>query len=281
MTPIDGLTVAVLTRGSARGADYRWSPKAPEFSHRDAWNRLTSVQEHSLLCEIRGEIATLELTGLTTGRNDDVGSIVVNSLGITCGLSSASRLLPGVVQVWLDLASGKSTAQVDGLLVLADQVDGDLSPRHGLEAAIVALASEVEPAEGSSASLPATSWLGDLSLFDHRTMFLRELRSMLREGQGTVGVINLVASAQEVSGVMAKPDGKLVVLGVDTDAIDGVLRPLHWAQVPAVRPEGEVTPGKARGRQPQGCRLVSQSLAGLLALCITLAAGPLLKRVRR
>lgn len=240
MIDAEGLRVAVLTRGTPRGADYSWFPEALTPNARDRWRRLTSFEDPTLICEISEEGVALELSGLPTGRRDDVGTQIVNTLAVACPLDRASGIVPGLVDIWLDLASAVPTSDGDRLLALADDFDTDGQLAEGLAPGLRNLLDGASPRTNGGVPDAARSWLGDLGREEHRQAFSASVRSMLRDGAGTAAVLNLVASTRDITRALAEFESCLVVLGVQTEAYDGDLRPLIWDPQPLISTGVEV-----------------------------------------
>lgn len=231
--------LCVLTRGLPRGEDYHWLPAAPSGDPKGRWRGLTSFERGSLVFRAHKPRCELLISGLPTTRHDDVGTPIFNTLYVAGAINDVGTHMANLVDTWLASCGPDAKGTVTDLADrVAEVISSDsLEAPHGDDVTYLTLLIELTDGSGPTEASPTPALsdgevhlFGDLGNKSHRGHFKVFVRDCINSGYGEAAVLNLVASAKEVSSQRETPQCPMFVLGVDTDAADSEPHPLTWPE---------------------------------------------------
>ena len=205
--------VYVRTRGFHRADDYRWTPAKPSEAVLAGFDGLYTEEQALLLVAGDDEI-TLKITGLSTGRRDEVGTDISSTLLVRGARHEVDSLCWGVVRLASEAHAGDRSR-------LAGVVEGMPEDHVTRAKQLSALAQELPP--GASAQSGAAMF-GSADRENHRESFRQACARIMAAGDGFALATDL-ADHEDLAGRVPPRRGEAFVLGVGTST---KLRTIDW-----------------------------------------------------
>ncbi|WP_406002741.1 hypothetical protein [Streptomyces sp. NBC_00829] len=286
------MQIHLRTRGVPRKLDYGFLTPAPASRWWDAYSELTATERPCLLAVTSNGRPRVLISGVPSTRTDSVGTLIYYTLVLegspdaagTEGAGQDRHTMLTLASRWLDDVAGHPEGRgvlselLDGLCsstevdrLLAARPSELTAERKELTARLAIALASLEPVPTATLAhsttapspvQPAERWIAGRAAPGAGTAFLARLSALLSGEDGQAHLLNLVSSAEDITGLPPGP-GPLAVL------IEGgmVGDPATRAEaLPQPRSEVVVSAPKARWRKAA----VPAALTALILLLLGL-----------